>query len=360
VVTRPTVHPALLHRALRVHPALRRRCAAVTASVLVCGGLATFAVAAAAVPQPTVSQVQAKIDKLTTQENVAIQQYDQAAQELASARQQLAVVNREVSTDRAKFRQMRAEIAQIATTAYESGNMSSVGALLTSDNPQAVLSQASVLLQLSSDRSAQVNQFIATARQLAGAQQMNRRTETAITALDKQRLARKQSISKAVANQQATLATLTAQQQATVATVGAGGSKTATDTVPTSSQAGVAVAFAFMVLNFRGGTPYVSGGNGPPGPGGGYDCSGLVTAAWAAAGIGIPRTTYGEAAAGYPTVPESLLQPGDLILFAGESHVGMYVGGGQLIDAPQLGMDVEEVSLSSSWYSSNYDYAVRP
>ena len=289
---------------------------------------------------------------------MAIQQYDQSAQELASAKQQLAVVNREVSTDRAQFRQMRAEIAQIATTAYENGNMTSVGALLTSDNPQAVLSQASVLLQLSNDRSAEVNQFISTARQLEGAQQTSRRTESAIAAINKQRLARKQSISKAVADQKAVLATLTAQQQASISTVGTGGSTSATDTVPTSGQAGQAVAFAFMVLNDH--TPYVYGGTGPPGPNGGYDCSGLVQAAWAAAGVAIPRDTYGQAGAGYPAVPESNLQPGDLIFFAGDSHVGMYVGGGQLIDAPQPGMDVEEVSLSSSWYSSNYNGAVRP
>ena len=69
MVTRPTVHLSL-----------RRRCAAVTASVLACGGIAIFAVAAGAAPQPTVSQVQAKIDKLTTQENVAGQQYDQTVE----------------------------------------------------------------------------------------------------------------------------------------------------------------------------------------------------------------------------------------------------------------------------------------
>jgi peptidoglycan DL-endopeptidase CwlO len=342
VVTRPTVHLSL-----------RRRFAAVTASVLACGGIATFAVAAGAAPQPTVSQVQAKIDKLTTQENVAGQQYDQTVQELSSAKQQLATVRRELNADRAKFRQMRAEIAQIATTAYESGNMSSVGALLTSDKPQAVLSQASVLLQLSSDRSAQVNQFIATARQLEGAQLTASRTETAIAALNKQRLARKQSISKALADQQATLATLTAQQQATVTTVGTGGSTSARNTVPNNGQGGgAAVAFAFAQL----GKPYVWGATGPDA----YDCSGLAQAAWAAAGVSIPRDTYGQAGAGYPAVPQGNLQPGDLVFFAGDSHVAIYVGGGNVIDAPQPGMNVEEVSLSSSWYASNYNGAVRP
>jgi cell wall-associated NlpC family hydrolase len=333
---------------------------AIAASVLVCGGLTTVAVAAGAAPQPTVSQVQAKIDKLTSLQDQAVQQYDQSAQELVSAKQQLALVDHEVSADRARFQSMRAEIAQIATTAYENGNMSSAGALLTSNNPQAVLSQASVLLQLSSERSAEVTHFISAARQLEEAQQMASRTEAAIATLDKQRLGRKQSLSKDIDSQKTILATLTAQEQATVAatTIGAGGTTSATDTVATNTQAGKAVAFAFMVLNDR--TPYVYGGTGPPGPNGGYDCSGLVQAAWAAAGIALPRTSYSQAAAGYAAVPESGLQPGDLVFFNGDSHVGLYVGGGDMIDAPTTGEDVEEVSLSGSWYQANYAGAVRP
>jgi peptidoglycan DL-endopeptidase CwlO len=344
VVTHPLVYRSVV-----------RRWAAIAAGALACGGLVTFAVAAGAAPQPTVTQVQAKLDKLTTQEDQAVQAYDQSAQELASANAQLSLVNREVTTDRAQFRNMRAEIAQIATTAYESGNLNSMGALLTTDNPQAVLSQASVLLQLSSDRSAQVNHFLSVARQLSGAQQMARRTQTAIAALDKQRLARRQSISKAVSSEKAILATLTTQQQSTL--IGAGGTTSATYTGPTNTQQGKAVAFAYMVLNAP--TPYVYGGNGPPGNGGGYDCSGLVKAAWAAAGVYVDRVTNSQAVE-FPSVPRSLLQPGDLVFFNGDSHVGLYVGGGYMIDAPRTGLNVERVSLSGSWYTSNYDGAVRP
>jgi cell wall-associated NlpC family hydrolase len=55
----------------------------------------------------------------------------------------------------------------------------------------------------------------------------------------------------------------------------------------------------------------------------------------------------------------SAIQPGDILEFTGDSHVGIYVGGGKLIDAPQPGQNVEEVSLSG-WYSANLDGAVRP
>ncbi len=95
------------------------------------------------------------------------------------------------------------------------------------------------------------------------------------------------------------------------------------------------------------GCPYVYGGTGPCGSG--FDCSGLTMQAWASAGVSIPRTSYGQAT--LPAVSTSNLQPGDILEFAGDSHVGIYVGGGMLIDAPQPGMNVEKVSLSSSWYS---------
>jgi cell wall-associated NlpC family hydrolase len=216
-----------------------------------------------------------------------------------------------------------------------------------------VLSQASVLLQLSSDRSAQVNEFIQTARQLEQAQLTALRTKKAMASLDAQRLARKNSLNKSLSQKRALLETLTAAQKQTVtatSTIGAGGSTTATNNVPTSSQAGKAVAYAYSKL----GDPYLYGATGPSS----FDCSGLVQAAWAYAGVSIPRTTYAQVAA-LPAVSTSNLQPGDLLFMDGDGHVGIYVGGGYLIDAPQTGQSVEKVALSG-WYSANLDSAARP
>lgn len=317
------------------------------------GALATFAGSAGAAPKPTVSQVQKSVNRLTSQEDQAAQQYDQSEQQLSSARQRLALVNREVKTDQARFEAMRSEIAAIASAAYENGNMTSMGALLTSSTPQAVLSQASVLLQLSSDRSTQVNEFIQTARQLQQAQLTAQRTKQAMATLDAQRLARKKSLSKSLSQKQALLHTLTAQEQqavTTTSTIGNGGTTKATNPVPVSGAAGQAVAYAYSKL----GDPYVYGATGPSS----FDCSGLVQAAWASAGVAIPRTTYEQVAA-LPAVSTSALQPGDLLFFDGDGHVGIYVGGGYLIDAPQTGLDVEKVALSG-WYSANLDSAARP
>jgi cell wall-associated NlpC family hydrolase len=54
------------------------------------------------------------------------------------------------------------------------------------------------------------------------------------------------------------------------------------------------------------------------------------------------------------------LQPGDLILYNGESHVAMYVGDGEIIDAPHTGAVVEKLPESTSWYADSADGAVRP
>jgi len=106
-----------------------------------------------------------------------------------------------------------------------------------------------------------------------------------------------------------------------------------------SHAAATAIAFAMAQL----GKPYQWGAAGP----GAYDCSGLVYAAYAAAGIHIARTTYQWQQDG-PVVPLSQIQPGDLLFSAGSDgtasdpgHVVMYLGNGQVIQAPQTGQDVQ-------------------
>jgi peptidoglycan DL-endopeptidase CwlO len=336
------------------HPAARspliRRGAYAAAAILATAGLLTTSGAAGAAPQPSVSSVQAKVNKLTNQLNVLNQQYDVASQNLAAARQRLALVSKEIGRDQTQFQDMRAQIGQIASFAYENGNMTSTASVLTSNDPQTVLSQSAFLIHLASNRYEQVQQFVSAARQLTGAKQYGQRIETAIAGLKHQLGQQKATESKLLAQQQSILATLTAQQQA--ALIGGGATTGGSYNGPTNTQAGKAVAFAYAAL----GCPYVFGGTGPCGAG--YDCSGLTMSAWAAAGVSIPRTSYGQA--GLPSVSTSNLQPGDILEFAGDSHVGIYVGGGMLIDAPQPGMNVEKVALSSSWYSSNLDGAVRP
>ena len=86
--------------------------------------------------------------------------------------------------------------------------------------------------------------------------------------------------------------------------------------------------------------------------------------AWAYAGVSIPRTSYDQEAslpqvALAPGDVTKYLEPGDILGFIGNAHVGIYVGNGELIDAPTAGSDVELIPLSG-WYLANLDEAVRP
>jgi cell wall-associated NlpC family hydrolase len=116
----------------------------------------------------------------------------------------------------------------------------------------------------------------------------------------------------------------------------------------------MAVAYALLQI----GTPYRWGSEAA---GVGFDCSGLTQAAWAAAGIRIPRVAQQQFQAGLVLPPSQLLEPGDLVFFAAPagavSHVGLYVGEwrGQaiMVDAPHSGADVRlepfPVAPGASW-----------
>lgn len=81
-------------------------------------------------------------------------------------------------------------------------------------------------------------------------------------------------------------------------------------------------------------------------PGVSFDCSGLTHYAWGQAGVYLPRNSRAQAAA-TPRVPAAAAQPGDLIFYYSPiSHVGIYLGGGQLVHAPNSGSYVKVASVS--------------
>jgi cell wall-associated NlpC family hydrolase len=119
---------------------------------------------------------------------------------------------------------------------------------------------------------------------------------------------------------------------------------------PPPSQYGGVVGVAMSKL----GTPYVWGAAGPSA----FDCSGLVTWAFAQMGVSVPHSSYALAGMGTP-VSRDQLQPGDLVFFDGNGHVGIYIGGGQFVHAPHTGDVVKISSMGESWYASGFDGARR-
>jgi cell wall-associated NlpC family hydrolase len=335
-----------------------RRAALIGVAFVMGGGLVTgIAQVAGAEPQPTIAQVQAEVNALTAKFNKAVEQYDATQQQLTAAKGRLRQVNKEMAVDEGRYSAARVKVVQIVDAAYEDSGSTSLAGLLTSNDPTLVLSEASMIMQLTGARNMETQTFLAAAQQLSSVQQEQQRTELGIQQLADQQAQTKNSIAKLLNSKKATLDTLTAaqQQQVTANTLGGTGTSSGSQTYtgPTSTQADKAVQFVYDQL----GCPYLYGGTGPCHPG--FDCSGLVQAAWAYAGVSIPRDTYEQWAA-LPHISESSLQPGDLIYYSGIGHVAMYVGGGYIIDAPQTGYTVEKIPMSTSWYADNTDGYARP
>jgi peptidoglycan hydrolase-like protein with peptidoglycan-binding domain len=117
-----------------------------------------------------------------------------------------------------------------------------------------------------------------------------------------------------------------------------------------------AMAFAKRQI----GKPYVWGATGPKG----YDCSGLQMTSYLHAGLTIPRVAAAQYAGAGEHVPLNRARQGDLLFYASDVtkpstvyHVVMYVGGGQILDAPQTG---EDVQIQPLWTTDLLPVAVRP
>jgi peptidoglycan DL-endopeptidase CwlO len=154
----------------------------------------------------------------------------------------------------------------------------------------------------------------------------------------------KASIKREIDQQQAAAARAAAAQ---AAQSGSTGAPTNLPNPPASTLGGQAVQIAERYL----GVPYVWGGASPSG----FDCSGLTMYVYGQLGVSLPH----NAAAQYgslPHVSESDLQPGDLVFFDGLGHVGIYIGGGEMIHAPHTGTVVQISTLSGG---GSFDGAAR-
>jgi peptidoglycan DL-endopeptidase CwlO len=225
--------------------------------------------------------------------------------------------------------------------------------------------RAVAVKQLSSQRE-RINSMLSKRRQLLSSIQsqittlkaQEARRQAALAAAARARLAREQAALRQQAAAQAA-ARAAAARRAAVPDPVAPPAASPTDTSPAASSAptnaptpapaslvgGGHPDAATIAMQYLG-IPYVWGGGTPAG----FDCSGLVMYVFAQLGISLPH--YAAAQYGYGTpVPADQLQPGDLVFFDGLGHVGIYIGGGEMIHAPHTG-DVVKISPISEFGSS--------
>ena len=340
--------------------------------------------------QAQADQIQSQLEADGARLDVLAQQYEVAQQQVAQLDTALTTTKIQIAQTQAHVQATQAQLRREALQAYTSGATDSEFAGMFSSGGERDLATREYQ-QVAGARMQQTIDTLRQEQQSLGVQQAQlQTTETQVRAAASQVAAARQQAQALQQQQQATLsqvkgqvATLLSQQQqarqqlaaaqyaqqvaaeqaaaaaaaqraaAAAAAAhpgggGGGGGGPVSANVPVAPGAQGAVQAAESQL----GVPYVWGGESPRGsPNPGFDCSGLTQWSWGQAGVSIPRTAQEQYDA-IPHVPMSAIVPGDLIFWndgtTSVQHVGMYVGNGDVIDAPQTG---ENVQIQPIWYN---------
>ncbi|MFF2651005.1 NlpC/P60 family protein [Streptomyces sp. NPDC058045] len=309
-----------------------------TAAALALAGAATATAldgTVHAAPAPSPAQVRARVAKLYQQAEAATDRYNGAKEKAEAAERRLGDLQDQVARRTQHLNDARNALGSAAAARYRTGGLPPAVQLALSSEPDQYLERASLAERAGSR---QTEQVAGVQRQLGELKRLRSaaRQQAGELAAHRAELRReKQRVTGKLGEARRLLSRLTAAERARATarhTSPGHPTRTAHRPAPTTpvaapgTRAGAAVAYARSAL----GKPYVWGATGPHA----YDCSGLTLAAYRAAGISLPRTTYAQINAGH-RVSKGQLRPGDLVFFySGISHVGIYIGGGQMIHAP--------------------------
>lgn len=344
-------------------PSPRRRRGALTAALLATAltGLVPVGISHAE-PRPSLQQVQQRIDALNSQIGAINEDFDGARLELAVATRRAGVATARVRAAQAALAQIQLSMSSLAAAAYRSGGADQFVSLMTTSSPQTFLDRASTLDRVAASQSSQLAAAATARHRLIAAQDDAAAQQDAARAVAATMTTAKRKIEQALAEQQQLLGSLRAEERARLAAAQAARLRAAATaarasrsrglgayyTGPASGRAGVAVREAYRQL----GKPYQWGAAGPDR----FDCSGLTMWVWGKAGVSLPHQSRAQFAGGRK-VAKSDLQPGDLTFYGDPiHHVGIYVGNGQMISAPQTG---DVVKLSNA-LRDDYVGAIRP
>ncbi|TKJ20432.1 C40 family peptidase [Blastococcus sp. CCUG 61487] len=298
----------------------------------------------------------------------------QAAELVADASHELEVVSEELNEARVELERQRAavdtaelaaleaaeqraaldgRIRQLARSAYTQGgaSLTQLDVLLTSRSADEFVSQLGTLDAIAGHTNAAVRQVADASERAedtrAQAEEARQRAERTVQDIE----AKQQDLEARIADYQRQFEALDAAQRAVVERAHGDSqpvraSRSADRTAPVagavsapSGAAQVAVDTALAQVGDR----YVWGASGPDA----FDCSGLTSYAYAAAGVSLPHSSRSQSQMGRP-VSRGELQPGDLVFFYSPvSHVGMYIGNGQMVHASTSSQPVKVASVDS-------------
>ncbi len=338
--------------AARFHMPIRRgtptRLLAIAVAAFVCFALAAPGTLARPSPQD-LENAKGELDALNERLSALVEEYDAAALKVAELERRLSDLKS--TADRAKRLSARSRdlLAQRARQAYTQGG-ANIFMLLDSSSFAEFSERLEFLDQMSeSDADLAIRaQVEREAAQRAGSELAD--------ALDAQRAeanrlaARKADIERGVAQANALVERIERELNRPLVVkpspVSSGDFPSLPDASP-GAQAAIQAAYSVI------GTPYQWGGASPES---GFDCSGLTMWSWAHGGVSLPHSSAAQYSA-LPHVSRDDLQPGDLLFFYTPiHHVGMYVGGGQMIHSPHTGSYVQVGAV----YWDDYVGAGRP
>jgi cell wall-associated NlpC family hydrolase len=290
----------------------------------------------------TLAEAQARVNALNHQAEVASEQMNTIKVQMKATRERLRTYRADLRRQTAMVDALRRQLIGSALSKYQSGGgLSTSTAFLVAKDPQSYLTRLSNSAVADNEQAGLFARLSEQQRQLT-VQQAQAQREIDAIAKAKSDLADQQAeLDKKSAEAQSILDTLTLEQQQTIfqpstsPQVSRGVSRV--HDIPASGRAEVAVQTALAQV----GDPYVYGASGPDA----FDCSGLTMYSWAAAGVSLSHSSSVQATQGVQ-VSLSDLMPGDLIFYYSPiSHVGMYIGHGQIVHAPHPGLSVEVVSM---------------
>nr|WP_202418228.1 NlpC/P60 family protein [Streptomyces sp. YIM 132580] len=308
--------------------------------------------ALAAPEAPTnVATLLRELQKRYQEAEEASETYNATAEKLKQRTAQAKKVGAELAKARAALELSRGDAGRLAREQYQGRTeFSAYLQLLLARDPLRALDQSHVIERVAAGRAATVERLTDATRRadaLAAA---------SLKAVDQQKeLAARQrqqrdTVRGKLKQVETLLATLSPEQMAQLAGLEQQGVEAAqrelvssgalSSVRPPTRQGGDAITYAIEQI----GKPYVWGAEGP----GSFDCSGLTSRAWAAAGRPIPRTSQ-EQWKQLPKVPVSALRPGDLVIyFPKATHVALYIGDGLVVQAPRPGTKVKVSPVASN------------